>query len=100
MRVALLFQRLNWRPDRISHVSRHGLTCAEVEEAVFDDPKRRMFRGPRSERDQTRFVYYVYGRTRAGRYLLVVLLDLGMGEALPVTARNMTQRERAWYERR
>ncbi|MBI4198448.1 MAG: BrnT family toxin [Chloroflexi bacterium] len=95
-----MFQRLLWRADRISHVSRHDLTCAEVEEAVFDDQKRRMFRGPRSERDQTRFVYYVYGRTLARRYLLVVLLDLGKGLGLPITARNMTHKERERYERR
>lgn len=92
-----MFQRLVWRADRVDHVARHGLTPAEVEEAVFDDPDRRMFRGPRSERDRTRYIYYVYGRTGGGRYLLVVLLDLGRGEALPVTARDMTQRERQRY---
>ena len=96
----MLFQRLFWRADRTEHIARHGLSPEEVEEAVFDDPERRMFRGPRSERDRARYVYYVYGCTQAGRYLLVVLLDMGRGEALPVTARDMTRRERQRYEGR
>jgi hypothetical protein len=68
-----------------------------VEEAVFADPVRRLFHGPRSESYQTRFIYYLYGRTLAGRYLLVVLLDQGGGEALHVTARDMTLREQQRY---
>lgn len=95
-----MFQRLLWRADRIEHIARHGLTPEEVEEAVFDDPDRTMLRGPRSERDRTRSIYYLYGRTGAGRYLQVVLLDLGRGLALPVTARDMTQTERHRYEGR
>jgi hypothetical protein len=77
----------------------HRLSPDEVEEAVFDDPDRKIFRGPRSNRDRTRHIYYVYGRTQAGRYLLVVLLNLGEGQALPVTARDMTSRERQRYGR-
>ena len=94
-----MFNRLLWGPDRVEHIARHHLTPEAIEEAVFDDPDRRLFRGPRSERDQTRHIYYAYGRTEAGRYLLVVLLDLGRGQALPVTARDMTPRERQRYGR-
>ena len=94
-----MFNRLLWRPDRIEHVAQHGLTPEEVEEAVFDDPDRRLFRGPRSERDRARYIYYLYGRTHLGRYLLVVLLDRGRGQAMPVTARDMTLRERERYGR-
>ncbi|MBI4305958.1 MAG: BrnT family toxin [Chloroflexi bacterium] len=92
-----MFAQLYWRSDRVDHIARHGVTPDDVEEAVFDDPERKLFRGPRSERDRTRFVYYVYGRTQDGRYLLVVLLDLGGRNALPLTARDMTQAERRRY---
>ena len=95
-----LFQRLRWRPDRAEHIGQHGLSPEDVEEAVFADSERRMFRGPRSDRDHSRYVYYVYGRTLAGRNLLVVLLDIGRGEALPVTARDMTRREQQRYRER
>ncbi|MBI2918362.1 MAG: BrnT family toxin [Chloroflexi bacterium] len=94
-----MFKRLLWKPDRVAHIARHSLTAEEVEEVVFDDPGRRVFRGPRSERDLNRYIYYVYGRTQAGRYLIVVLLDEGMGQALPVTARDMTSKERERYGR-
>jgi uncharacterized DUF497 family protein len=90
---------LEWRRDRIDHIAKHNLTPDEVDEAVFDDPARKIFRGPRSRRDRTRYVYYVYGRTDEGRYVLVVLLDLGEGSALPVTARDMNQSERRLYGR-
>lgn len=93
-----MFNWLRWRPDRVDHVARHDLTPEEVEEAVFDDPNRKLFRGPRSERDRARHIYYVYGRTQAGRYLLVALVDLGRGQVLPVTARDMTPEERQKYE--
>jgi len=43
-----VFNRLLWRPDRIEHIATHGLTPDEVEHAMFDDPGRRLFRGPRS----------------------------------------------------
>ncbi|MBI4202911.1 MAG: BrnT family toxin [Chloroflexi bacterium] len=92
-----MFRVLQWKPDRVEHIAKHGLSPEEVEEATFADPGRRLFRGPRSESDQTRSIYYLYGRTQAGRYLLVVLLDQGEGRALPVTARDMTQKERQRY---
>ena len=96
-----MFHTLRWRRDRIEHIAeKHGLTVEEVEEAVFDDPRALVLRGPRSQSRSGSYVYYVLGRTAAGRYLAVVLLDEGGGVALPVTARNMTAKERRRYERR
>ncbi|MCE5237673.1 hypothetical protein LLH23_04190 [bacterium] len=45
-------------------------------------------------------LYYVLGQTEAGRYLLIVLRDLGAGRARVVTAREMTPPERRAYQRR
>lgn len=99
--MGALFHTLRWRRDRIEHIAeKHGLTVEEVEEAVFDDPRALVLRGPRSQSRPGSYVYYVLGRTAAGRYLAVVLLDEGGGVALPVTARNMTAKERRRYERR
>jgi uncharacterized DUF497 family protein len=39
----------------------------------------------------------VYGRTEAGRYLLVVLASLGGGVVRVITARDPTERERRLY---
>lgn len=95
-----LFKKLNWGTDRVEHVARHNIDPEEVEEAVFFDSDRRLRRGPRSEKDRGHFVYYLYGCTEAGRYLFVVLLDLNQGDALMVTARDMTKSERQYYEGR
>lgn len=95
-----MFTTLRWTRDRIAHIARHGVTPADVEEVVFDDPQGRLVRGPRSQSDPRRSLYYAYGRTAAGRYLCVVLLDLGENQALPVTARDMTPAERRRYRRR
>lgn len=38
-------------------------------------------------------VYHAYGQSVGGRYLLVVFLYLGRGQAQVVTARDMTQKE-------
>ena len=42
----------------------------------------------------------IYGRTDEGRHLLVVLADRGGGQFKIVTARDMTNREVQWFERR
>ncbi len=44
--------------------------------------------------------YLVLGRTVEGRHLLVVLTYLGGGEARPITAREMDERERALFRRK
>ena len=51
--------------------SKHGIGESEVHEAVFDHTHVRRGRGG---------LYQVYGRTDAGRYLFVVIRDLGRVE--------------------
>ncbi|HHY97569.1 MAG TPA: hypothetical protein GX509_02385 [Firmicutes bacterium] len=92
-------EKLNWRLDRIAHIARHGIDTDEVEEVVFDDEGHIIRRGPRSEKDPEHYIYYFYGKTSDGRYIYIVLLDEGQGVALPITARDMTDRERRYYER-
>lgn len=88
-------RELYWRPDRIAHIEqRHGVTPGEVEEAVFGDPDGLLLRVGPAERDPEEVVYRFLGRAEAGRHLLIVLLFLGQGVALPVTARDMTDAER------
>lgn len=44
-------------------------------------------------------VYYVLGRTAAGRYLFCVVIAFPDGNGYPVTARPMTESERKRYSR-
>ncbi len=54
--------------------------------------------GP-AKRDPSQTVYVLLGRTRIGRYLMVVLIDEGRGVGFPVTARDMNQAEPRRYSR-
>lgn len=86
---------LYWREDRVTHIwQRHGVTTQEVEEAVFGDPRGRLRRIGPARRSPEETVYEHYGRTLEGRYLMVALLYLGQGVAMPLTAREMTRTER------
>jgi uncharacterized protein len=71
--------------------SRHGVTLEEAEEVCLGAPHVR--RGREG-------LYEVYGQTGAGRYLLVVLADVGSRVGRVVTAREMTVAERRLYGRR
>lgn len=76
------------------------VSTGEVEEAVFGDTRGRLFRIGPAERNPEETVYEYFGRTKAGRYLMVVLIYLGQGVAMPVTDRNTTRGERSSrYER-
>jgi uncharacterized DUF497 family protein len=69
--------------------ARHGVTLDEVEEACYR-PTAHVRRGREG-------LYQVFSRTDAGRYLFVVLTDLGGGVWKVATAREMTDRERRLY---
>lgn len=71
--------------------SRHRVTFQEVEFAVYQSGL--VLRG-RSEN-----VYNVFGRSENGRYLTVIVRNLGDGVARLITARDMSWTERRRYER-
>jgi uncharacterized protein len=83
-----------WPQDRIDHIARHGVTPEEVEEACFG---RALVLRARSQGENP--VYYVRGRTAAGRYLFCVVIRLPDGKGYPITARPMTAREKRRYKR-
>ena len=44
-------------------------------------------------------VYAAYGQTRAGRYLIIFYLRKLTAAALPISARDMDNSERKYYEK-
>lgn len=78
-----------WDDDNVEHIGRHSVEPWEVEQALRVAPK---FRRAREHR------YLAAGRTEAGRHLIVFFRYLGGGIIRPVTARDMTRRERRTYE--
>ena len=71
--------------------SRHRVAPREVEEAAYA--------AVLTLRGRDRGVYEAYGRTAAGRYLMVAVRSLGKGVARVITARDMSHAERRRYER-
>ena len=69
--------------------SKHGISFEEVEEACLSE-KRHVRRSKEG-------LYKLFSQTVAGRYILVVLVNLGRGCWRIVTAREMTDSESRLY---
>jgi uncharacterized DUF497 family protein len=85
-------REISWTEDSEAHVARHGITPAEVEEAIYSRP-RLVAPG----RDGTRLVF---AETEAGRFLFVVVGEAMDGRDFVVTARDMTVNERRLFRKR
>jgi uncharacterized DUF497 family protein len=86
--------QLIWPQDRIEHIARHGVTPEEVEQVCFG---LSLVRRAKSEGQNP--VYYVQGQTIAGRYLLCVVIQFADGNGYPVTARQMTAKEKRLFRK-
>lgn len=69
--------------------SKHSISFYEIEEACFST-RRHIRRGKEG-------LYKAFSQTAAGRYILIVLINLGGGVWRIVTAREMTSSERRLY---
>lgn len=76
-------------PDKVE--SKHSVSLEEVEQACLSE-KRHVRRSREG-------LYKLFSQTDAGRYLLVVLVNLGGGNWKIVTAREMTDNERRLYSK-
>jgi uncharacterized DUF497 family protein len=83
-----------WPEERITHIARHGVTPEEVEEVCFG--KSFVQRAKSGGKNP---VYYVLGQTAPGRYLFCVVIHFPDGKGYPVTARDMTAKEKRRYRR-
>ena len=83
-----------WPEDRIEHIALHGVTPKEVEDVCFG---KCLVQRAKSEGENP--VYYILGQTEAGRYLFCVVIGFPDGKGYPVTAREMTAKEKRRYRR-
>jgi uncharacterized DUF497 family protein len=81
-----------WPEERIDHIALHNIQPAEVEEVCFGHALVQ-----RTKAEGHNPVYHVLGQTKAGRFLLCVVIWLPGGIGYPVTARPMTLREQRRY---
>ncbi len=85
-------QGFQWDEANIAHILNHAVTPEEIEEIAFEGTPH-----IRKGREGRR---YLYGKTVGGRYLLVVYLPVGKGQARVITAREMDVKEKRLYLKR
>jgi uncharacterized DUF497 family protein len=86
-------ENITWDENTVNHIARHAVSPEEVEEVLFNDSDSpRIMRGKENR-------YLAYGKTNAGRFLLVVLI-ISNRKTRIITARDMTDREKKFYRRK
>jgi uncharacterized DUF497 family protein len=86
---------LIWLRDVVDKLLlRHNVTTDEVEEVLIHAPRFRFIETGDVEGEH---LYAAMGQTEVGRYLIVYFVYKTTGEALIVSARDMTQKERRSY---
>ena len=74
---------------------KHSVSTDEVEECLSNSPfVRRLERGRIRGED----LYAAYGQTDSGRYLIIFFIRKSQGESLPLSARDMSDKERYFYD--
>ncbi|ACB52456.1 unknown [Crocosphaera subtropica ATCC 51142] len=85
-----------WKDQFIEKLAvKHGVRTDEVEEVLFS---RSHVRKAQKGRIKGEDLYVAYGQTNAGRYLIIFFVRKNKTSALPISARDMTQSERRYYE--
>lgn len=87
-----------WLGDIVEKLSqKHGVQLEEVREVFEKSPH---FRFVEKGHRPPESVYAALGRTIAGRYLIVFFIRKKAGQALILSARDMTRAERRMYEQK
>lgn len=85
-----------WKDRFVEKIARkHNVTTDEVEEVLFSSPHVRLAEKGRVKGEN---LYAAYGRTAAGRYLIVFFIRKRRVAALPISARDMIRAERRYYD--
>jgi uncharacterized DUF497 family protein len=78
-------------------VVKHNVVTDEVEQVLFSSP---LILKAKKGQVKGEDVYAAYGQTDVGRYLIVFFIyKPQLLAALPISARDMTESERRYYER-
>ena len=94
------FIKLRWSGYRIQHIARHNITPEEVEEVIFFDKQCFIQKREKSKKYPGSNLYAVFGSTLVGRLLMILLLNTSSGYYVPITARDMNDTERIYFQKR
>lgn len=86
-----------WKEKFVEKLAlKHGVEIDEVEEILFSKPYVRLFEKGHIKGEN---LYAAYGRTSSGRYLITFFVLKNRTSALPISARDMTEPERKYYDK-
>jgi uncharacterized protein len=93
----VVIRRIIWKDQFVEKLEqKHGVSVIEVEEVLGTNPHiRKVGKGRIRGED----VYAALGQNSAGRYLIVFYIRKTSGALLPISARDMNDAERKYYER-
>jgi hypothetical protein len=87
-----------WKNQFVEKIQKkHGVSTDEVEEVLTF---KAHFRKAEKGRIRGEDVYAAYGQTEAGRYIVTFFIFKKPDCALPISARDMNQSERRYYEKK
>lgn len=85
-----------WLPEIIDKLAwKHDVLPEEVDQVLFGNP---LYRKVQRGHIPDEHVYAAYGRSHAGRYLIVFFVYKVNREALILSAREMDRKERRLYD--
>ena len=88
----MYIRAFDWDEKNEGHIAEHGVTTFEVEEVI-------LFGKPLYQRSREG-KYIAYAVTEDGRYLFVVFVIKGGGWIRPISARDMSEKEKRYYRKR
>ena len=93
----MVLRKIIWKDQFVEKLERkHGVSAAEAEEVLGANPHiRKVSKG----RVKDENVYAAFGQTNGGRYLVVFYIRKISGAILPISARDMDDAERKYYDR-
>lgn len=93
----MVIRKIIWKNQFVEKLERkHHVSIDDVEEILGG---RAHIRKVSKGRVQDENVYAAYGQTNAGRYLIVFYIRKVTGAVLPISARDMDDAERKYYEK-
>ncbi len=93
----MVITEIIWKDQFVEKLARkHGVSVAEAEETLRAAPHLRKV-GKGNVKGEN--VYAAYGQSAAGRYLVVIYIRKPKGVILPISARDMDDAERRYYEK-
>jgi hypothetical protein len=93
----VVIRKIIWKDQFVEKLGRkHGVSVLEVEEVLNGNAHVRRVRKGRMKNED---VYAALGQSDAGRYLIIFHIRKVSGALLPISARDMDNAERKYYEK-